>query len=114
MAIRSIEYAAMGHCQYAFAGMLADHVGHEGNHAARKLAEAFSPLERDLGVARLENLPRSRMSGAGFTPGQALQHAEMALAKPAVLHDAPRFAYRGIRGAISALEIACIYGVEML
>src|SRR5689334_328247 len=111
MAIRGIEYAAMGHRQYTFAGMLAGHVGQERNHAARKVTKAFSTFERQVRVARLEDLPRSGMSGAGFVPGQALQHAEMALAQPAVLHDTPRLAHRGTCGAISALQITCVYGV---
>src|SRR3954468_4021753 len=114
MAIRSVQYAAMGHRQYAFSGMLADHVGQEGDDAGRKFAETFSAFQRQVRVARLEDLPGMRMSGAGFGPGQTLQHAEMSLAKSGVLHDALHFAYRGTCGAISALQITCIYGVEML
>src|SRR3954463_15629076 len=114
MAIRSIQYAAMGHCQYALSGMLAGHVGQEANDAAIKVAEAFSILQRHTGVARLEYLPGSRLSGAGFRPGQALQYAEMALAKSGVFHDALHFTYGGTCGAIGALQVACVYGVEML
>src|SRR4029079_11903922 len=55
------------------------------------------------------------MSGPGFPARQSLQDAEMAFAKPAVRYDtAPGFAYSRTRGAISALQIACIHGVEML
>src|SRR4051794_2792617 len=114
MAIRGIEYAAMGYGQYAFSVMQVCHVTQKSNHTAGEFTQALSTLQRQLGVAGLEDLPGGGMCGAGFAAGQALQHAEMALAQPAVLYDsASGLAYRGSSGAISALQIARVYGIEV-
>ena len=63
-----IEYAAMGYGQYAFSVMLVCHVTQKSNHAAGEFTQALSTLERQLGVARLKDLPGGGMCGASSAP----------------------------------------------